>query len=223
MPQAPTITVVYCLLALLAALGVIQLGRCSARLRQRRVGAASRSGMGGGLCLAIAALMGALLLNLHTYQRLSYEQPVAQLHLQAVADQRFQATLTRGNATPRVFELAGDEFQLDARVLKWRAWANLLGFDALFRLERLSGRYRDIDDEQNRPRSVIALDDTEPGVNAFALARRMPDWARLVDARYGSATYLPMADGAAYDIALTQSGLIARPANGAARAAIDRW
>ena len=122
--------------------------------------------------------------------------------------------------TPRVFELAGDEFQLDARVLKWRAWANLLGFDALFRLERLSGRYRDIADERDSPRSVVALDDIEPGVNAFALARRIPDWARPVDARYGSATYVPMADRATYDIAMTQSGLIARPANAAARAPV---
>ncbi len=215
--------VVYCTLAALAAFGVLLLSHATARLRRRRVVTASCSGACGGLCLALAALAAALLLNLHTYQRLSYEQPVAQLRFQALADQRFQATLTTDTGTPRVFELAGDEFQLDARVLKWRAWANLLGFDALFRLERLSGRYRDIADERDSPRSVVALDDIEPGVNAFTLARRIPDWARPVDARYGSATYVPMADRATYDIAMTQSGLIARPANAAARTAINDW
>ena len=215
--------VVYCTLAALAAIGVMLLGHATTRLRRRRVFTATCSGACGGLCLALTALAGALLLNLHTYQRLSYEQPVAQLSFQALADQRFQATLATDNGPPRLFERAGDEFQLDARVLKWHAWANLFGFDALFRLERLSGRYRDIADERTQPRSVVALDAEEPGVNAFALARRLPGWAKAVDARYGSATYVPMADGARYQITLTQSGLIARPANAAARAAIERW
>lgn len=40
-----------------------------------------------------------------------------------------------------------------------------------------------------------------------------------VDTLYGSAAYMPMADGATYEIWLTQSGLIARPANPAANTA----
>lgn len=215
--------VVYCLLTVIAAIGVLMLGTSAARLRRRRRFAAARAGTGGGLCLALALLAGAILLNLHTYQRLSYEQPVAGLRFVAVGDQHFQAALTTPDARLRLADMRGDEWQLDARVLKWQPLANLLGFDALFRLERLSGRYRDIEAENHRPRSAIALGGEEPGLNAFALARRMPRWAGLVDAEYGSATYLPMADGAAYDITLTQSGLVARPANEAARAAMRRW
>jgi hypothetical protein len=213
----------YSVLALLAAVGVLMLGASAKRLRQRRRFAAVSAGTGGGMCLALAALAGAILLNLHTYQRLSYEQPVAALHFVAVGDQHFQAALTTPDARLRLADMRGDEWQLDARVLKWQPLANLFGFDALFRLERLSGRYRDIADENGSPRSAVALGAGEPGLNTFSLARRMPRWAGLVDAEYGSATYLPMADGAAYDITLSQSGLVARPANDAASEAMRRW
>ena len=55
------------------------------------------------------------------------------------------------------------------------------------------------------------------------LARRLPRWAGLADAAYGSATYLPMADGATYAVTLTQSGLVARPVNPAAKRATRHW
>jgi hypothetical protein len=215
--------IVYCTLAAFAALGVLMLGASASRLRRRRRFAAVRAGTGGSLCLALAAVAGAILLNLHTYQRLSYEQAVAELRFVAVGEQHFQAALTTPDARLHLADLHGDQWQLDARVLKWEPLANLFGFDALFRLERLSGRYRDIDDQNSRPPGAVALSDGEPGVNTFSLARRMPRWAGLVDAEYGSATYLPMADGAAYAISLSQSGLVARPANEAARAAMRRW
>jgi hypothetical protein len=40
---------------------------------------------------------------------------------------------------------------------------------------------------------------------------------------YGSATYLPMSDGALYEIKVSQSGLVARPMNQAAREAVSGW
>jgi hypothetical protein len=44
-----------------------------------------------------------------------------------------------------------------------------------------------------------------------------------VDALFGSATFVPMADGALYAVSVSQSGLIARPANQAARNAVAGW
>ncbi|GAB3674885.1 hypothetical protein [Salinisphaera aquimarina] len=208
---------------LIAALGVALLVRAMARLRRRRLLAAGRSGMGGCLCLALAALALAIVANLHTYQRLSHEQPVAQLQFTRLGPQHYRAMLTSADQRLRIVDLEGDQWQLDARVLKWRAFANLLGFDALYRLDRLSGRYADVADTNSRPGRAAALHAEDPWINAYALANRLPRWAGLIDAEYGSASYLPMADGAAFEVALTQSGLVARPVNDAARKAVRRW
>jgi hypothetical protein len=95
-------------------------------------------------------------------------------------------------------------------VLKWSGWASLLGFDALYRLERISGRYRDTAQERTAPRTLHELGDAR-GLDVWALLQAHPGWLPFVDAVYGSATYLPMAAGARYEVTLGQAGLIARP------------
>jgi hypothetical protein len=50
--------------------------------------------------------------------------------------------------------------------------------------------------------------------------RRYVPWA---DALYGSAVYVPMSDGARYQVVVSQSGLVARPLNEPARQAVGAW
>jgi hypothetical protein len=179
---------------------------------------------GGSLVLSIAFLSIAGLIfvvgtNLLTYARLTYEKPLAELVIQANGPQRFRVTISRiPTGEMQVFMMNGDEWQLDARVLKWRGWANLLGLDAQYRLERLGGRYRDIEKERTATRSVYSLSEN-PGIDLWTWAQDHPGWLPFVDSIYGSATYLPMVDGARYQVSLTQSGLVARAVNPVADAA----
>jgi hypothetical protein len=111
---------------------------------------------------------------------------------------------------------------VDARILKWQGAVNLLGFDAALRLDRISGRYTDIEDERNQPRTVYQLHPPET-IDLWELAHRYHRWLPWVDALYGSATFLPMADKGSYEISASQTGLIARPLNEAARSAVSGW
>ena len=181
-----------------------------------------------GVCLAIAALaVGALLallfVNLRSYARLVYEEPVATVEFQERGPQRYLAVVTREPAgAQQTFELGGDEWQVDARVLKFTGLANLLGLRAQYRLERLSGRYLDIQRERTAPHSVYSLHE-ESALDLWNFAKAHPSWVPFVDGYYGSATYLPMAAGARYEVHMTPSGLIARPDNEAAKAASHAW
>lgn len=173
--------------------------------------------------LGAAGLVFVVASNVYTYSRLTYEEPVADLIFKAVGPKQFQATLIRTpSGDMQVFTMHGDEWQLDARVLKWRGWATLLGLDAQYRLERLSGRYLDIEAERNAKRSVYQLSDN-PGIDVWSWAIDHPKWTPFVDAVYGSATFLPMADGARYRVSLSQTGLLARPMNPSATSAVERW
>jgi hypothetical protein len=58
-----------------------------------------------------------------------------------------------------------------------------------------------------------------PGIDLWTWAQDHPGWLPFVDSIYGSATYLPMVDGARYQVSLTQSGLVARAVNPVADAA----
>lgn len=131
---------------LIAIFGLLLLALACQRLFRARFIAAAGSGFTGALLLAIAGLLFVVSVNLHTYNRLTHEQPVAEIVFEARGPQRYRATLAQvPSGEMQMFMLAGDEWQLDARVLKWKGWANLLGLDAQYRLERVSGRYRAID------------------------------------------------------------------------------
>jgi hypothetical protein len=205
----------------LAVLGIILFLLGIQRVWRRRVVTGSLEGLIGLLLLAIAALVVAIFINLHTYDRLTHELPAAEVRLQEIGPQHFWADVMIKNNT-RTLDVRGDEWQIDARVLKWHGAAVLIGFDTLYRLDRLSGRYRDLSKEKTGPRTVYSLSE-EPGLDLWMIAKRYARWIPWVDAVYGSATYMPMADGARYVVSVSSSGLLARPANDIARKAADDW
>jgi hypothetical protein len=210
------------LIAVCALLGVLFFIAAIRRLRRRRVLGGMAHG-GAALIFFLAAACAVLIgTNLRTYQRLSYEQPAGELQFTKQGDRAFEARLSYPDGERASFPLRGDEWQVDARVLKWHAFANLVGFDAAYRLERISGRYTHIEDERSQPRTVYDLH-TAGRIDPWELVHRYRSWIPWMDALYGSATFLPMADGALYEIKVSQSGLIARPLNQAARDSVGSW
>jgi len=204
-----------------AILGVILFLFGIQRVWRRRVLTGSLEGLVGLLLLAIAALMVAISINLYTYDRLTHESTVAELRFQGIGPQHFLAYLMFKN-NAKILDLRGDEWQVDARVLKWHGTAVLIGFDTLYRLDRLSGRYWDLSQERTGPRTVHSLSE-EPGLDLWMIAKRYARWIPWVDAVYGSATYMPMVDGAHYTVSVSSSGLLARPGNDIAHKAVGEW
>lgn len=178
--------------------------------------------LSGGIVILIAAGVALVAANLYTYKRLTHEQEAARVQVRQLGNRLFVVTVQPRNAPSRHFELRGDEWQIDARVLKWRAMGTLLGFDTVYRLERLSGRYNTVASERAEPRSVHDLAE-DTALDLWSLARRHPNYVPFADALYGSAVYVPMSEGADYAVSVSASGLVVRPANEAARKAVGAW
>jgi hypothetical protein len=95
--------------------------------------------------------------------------------------------------------------------VKWRPWAVLAGLDPVYRVDRLSGRFLDVERERAGARSVHDLGEGRR-LDLWRIAQSHPDWLPFVDTEYGSGAYLPMRDGAAYEVTLSPlGGLVARP------------
>jgi hypothetical protein len=73
-----------------------------------------------------------------------------------------------------------------------------------------------------KPITACDIADVAPRIDQY-VPQGWLDWlaARsfVVDRRFGSANYMPLADGAVYRVVITQSGFNAEPVNQAARAA----
>jgi hypothetical protein len=177
------------------------------------------------LALAVAGLAtaGAMLAaSLHTYSRLTKEQEVARAVFRELAPRRYELLLVVKNEPARAFEIRGDEWQIDARVLKWKGMGTLLGLDTLYRFERVAGRYADTSQEKTLPRTVYPLAAEAP-FDFWALLKDHQRWLPLADALYGSASYAPMADGAQYAVNVSTTGLLIRPLNEPAKKALGAW
>jgi hypothetical protein len=210
------------LIVVLALVEILLLFAAFRRLRRRRILGGVLNGAAALVLVLLgfgAALIGA---NLRTYQRLSFEQPAGELQLTRTGERQFNGVLSYPSGERANFALRGDEWQVDARVLKWHAFANVIGFDSSYRLERISGRYTRIEDELAQARTVYSLNPPQL-IDPWELAHRYRSWLPWLDTVYGSAAFLPMADGALYEIKVSQSGLIARPLNQAARDAVGSW
>jgi hypothetical protein len=214
--------IVAAIVAVCGLAGLLFLIASGRRLRHRRYGACAFHGLSSMVMFLAAAAIALLGLNLWTYERLTREQPALRARFARAGEQLFNATLIYPSGEVHGYVLRGDEWQIDARVLKWRGLANILSFDTAYRLERISGRYRDVDRERTAARTVFALHPPQR-VDAWALLRTWHDYLPWADAMYGSATYLPMADGADYEVSVSQSGLVARPLNEPARVAVGAW
>src|SRR5688500_14073405 len=192
------------------------------RLRHLQLARSTLFFLSGAFVLALAAGVALIAANLYTYARLTHEQEAARVSMRQLGERWYVLSVQQKKGPPRHFELRGDEWQIDARVLKWRGMGTLLGFDTVYRLERLSGRYASVAAERAAPRTVHDLS-PETSLDLWSLVKQHHAYLPFADALYGSAVYVPMSEGAEYAVSVSVSGLVVRPGNDAARKAVGGW
>ncbi|WP_245551630.1 cation/multidrug efflux pump [Gilvimarinus chinensis] len=180
-------------------------------------------GMFGLGMLALAVVFVFIALDIFSYRQIQTEQTVATLSFDKKADQVFEVLVVDAEGVEHRYKIKGDQWQLDARIIKWTGALSNVGIKPGYRLDRLSGRYYSLEKEREEDRTVYAFNESPVGVDVWAWLREAKERLPIVDAVYGSATYLPMADEAVFEISLSAAGLVARPVNDQARSAVSGW
>lgn len=176
-----------------------------------------------GMCLVFVMLVSALMaLDIYSYRHLDDEQNIATISFQYLDSQHFSATFVETNGAQQQFELYGDQWQLDSRIIKWRGVLSRIGMKTGYRLDRISGRYLLLDDEREKERSVYTISQSVTNVDFWNWLRHV-DVGAIVTAHYGNSTFVPMVDGGQYQILVSRSGLLAKPLNEPAHKAVEQW
>lgn len=172
--------------------------------------------------LALAGLVAVVAYDLLSYTPLpSQGRTLLTLSFQAEGNQRYRATLREGGQE-RSLILSGDLWQLDARVFGWKGLASLIGLQAGYRLEQLTARYLATEQQASAEPSRIALAASPYGIDLWRWLREGRHDLFLFDAQGERVTFLPMVDGAVYNVSLGLAGLEATPQSPAAQAAVAR-
>jgi len=209
-----------------AALGLFVLLRGFVHLGRGHAGR-SAGHLAVGSPLALLGLGVALVaLNTQSFARLTHESDVADVHVKAVdpAKNLYRITIVRLDGPQQTIacDLQGDEWVMDARVQKWKPWANVLGLDTTYTLDQATNKYFTAERGNGRTITACDLRGPPPAVDQYvpnAWLSWLAGRSYTEQRRFGSAAYMPLADGATYRVTMTQSGMNAEPSNDAARGA----
>lgn len=141
------------------------------------------------------------------YDRLSDEKPLAQVKFEQIEPGYYTLFLAEGDDDDfEEYKIFGDQWRIDAQFVKMRPWANVLGLDAQYNLERLQGRYSNINDENTKPHLAHDLGEND----LIDLPQFFLDYNLVMDAEYGSSSYADIDTHRLYTVYRTQSGIIIR-------------
>ena len=168
--------------------------------------------LAGLLFLALGALAGTIAVGTQGYRVLTREDVAAWISVRPAGPQRFGAAFHFFDGRESAFALAGDEIYIDAHILKWKPLANVLGLHTAYELDRVEGRYHVIEQERSAVRTVYSLGQEKP-LDLFTLRQRYAFLAPLLDAEYGSATFVPVTRPAELELRVSTTGLLVREVN----------
>lgn len=165
----------------------------------------------GLLLLISGALFAVVGLGMQGYRALTREELAARIVVQPLQPQLFSATVhLPGRAESSYYELAGDALYVDAHILKWHAAVNILGLHTAYELDRIAGRYDDIERERSAARTVHTLT-PERRIDLFGLRTRYAFLSPLLDAEYGSGTFTRVTEPGEFHVYVSTTGLLIRP------------
>src|SRR5213082_504150 len=170
----------------LLVLGVVFCRAGVTALRTRRWGGGAVRGLVGLLLLALAGLAAAIAVGLREYRSLTLEVLAATVTTEPLGPQRFRAMIVLPDKRLAMYALAGDALYMDAHILKWHPWVNLLGLHTSYEVARPAW------------------------IDLFWIARRHV-LGPLVDAEYGSAAFVAGTRPARYEVRVSTTGLLMRP------------
>ena len=163
----------------------------------------------GLLLLTLGAIAGTISVGMMGYRALTREDVAARIVVQPAGRQRFIATFRFPDGREATYELAGDEIYVDAHILKWHPYANMIGLHTAYEIDRVAGRYHTVKDERDAMRTVHALGRDKP-IDLYELRTRYSILSPLFDAEYGSATFIPVTRPAELELRVSTTGLLMR-------------
>jgi len=194
---------------LFALFGLLFLILTIAALKKRKLFGSAFQFVVALLMISLSALFGTISIAIQGYRALILEELAATVKVEPIGGQKFIARFTLPDGEEKVFSLAGDQLYIDAHILKWKPLANIFGQHTSYELDRVAGRYALLNDETTKVRTVYSLSKDRP-LDMFELRRRFTFLNPLLDAEYGSATFINTNSPEEFKVMVSTTGLLIR-------------
>ncbi|WP_276487004.1 hypothetical protein [Ectopseudomonas mendocina] len=139
-----------------------------------------------------------------TYNVFTHEDPIMVIAFEKGEGREYLAKIESPRSLRGEYLIQGEQWRIDARFIKMKYWANLLGLESRHSLDRLQGRYISIQDENSLPSTAHQLSDSEG--SHFTIF----GWSPFLDIEYGSSTYQEIDPEKKFTVFKTPTGIITR-------------
>lgn len=201
--------ILFILIACSAILSLIFFIATVAALRKKKIFSSAVSLLLALLALSLIGLFGMIVISTEGYRALTHEEIAAVVKIEPIGAKEFAAHFKFPDGHEALYRLAGDALYVDAYILKWKPIVNILGLHTAYELDRVAGRYTDLKEERESMRTVFLLSRDKP-VNMFTLRQRYSLLRLLLDAEYGSASFINSDKPAHFEIRVSTTGLLIR-------------
>jgi hypothetical protein len=181
-----------------------------------------RGSVGLGL-IALAGLIALCAVDFNTYHPIREGDLVGKVSFVKKDEQLFQVTFVDGAGNELRSEVYGDLWLPSVRVFDWSDTLRKLGLDPAFRVNKVSGQYFALEQEEKARRNEPLLVKSKAGADLWRLGYSHNILLPGVSANLVKGTLLPMADGALFEVRLARNRLVAKPANDPAQHAVSNW
>ena len=194
---------------LFALLGVTFFILTIVALKKRKLFGTTMNFVGALLMVSLSALFGTISIAIQGYHALTREELAAIVKVEPTGEQKFMARFFMPDGSEKVFSLTGDQLYVDAHILKWKPLANIFGLHTSYELDRVAGRYAILNDETTKIHTVYSLSKNRR-LDMFDLRRRFTILNPLLDAEYGSGTFINSNSTEEFRIMVSTTGLLIR-------------
>jgi hypothetical protein len=191
------------------ALAVVFLAAAVLAVRRKRLLGTAAGATVSLLLFVVAALLSTIAVATQGYRALTREDLAATVVVRPTGPGRFTAQVTFPDGRDTTFALRGEQVYLDAHILKWKPIANILGLHTAYELDRIGGRYLELEHERDSARTIFSLSKPKR-VDMFSLRRRWAAFAPLLDAEYGSGTFVMAERPDSLQVLVSTTGLLIR-------------
>jgi len=180
-------------------------------------------GIVGLSLMAVAAVLAVSAVDCTSYHQIKADQRIGNVSFVKLDEQVFRVTVVDSGGVERRTEINGDLWQPGVRLFEWSGLLKSAGLQPVARFDRIRGRYFSLEQERRARRNEPLLYESSFGVDLWHVGYRNNIALPGITASYRDSTFLPMADGALFELHVTPQGVLATPMNDPAKRAVSEW
>lgn len=168
-----------------------------------------------GLCLVFSGFCGFLFYDLSQFNTLASSDPIARVSIQAIDEKTYVAKVTDANNVVTHVTLDGDAWQISAKAINWGGVFKMVDARPIYRLDSMNSRYFAFEYHQRGRQINIDRSMAANILDSWSVFNHFTDKLQAIGVRSSkaAAAYLPLRDGAVFEIFYRQDSLVAEAAN----------